>query len=74
MLTVETDVIQEGRAGVKVLDNQPYVFIPTDVDEAGQAHRPNTNQSIVSLDMDLWKEITDKYELEPFQPRVQEQV
>ena len=25
------------------------------VDEAGQAHRPNTNQCIISLDMDLWK-------------------
>lgn len=25
------------------------------VDEAGQAHRPNTNQCIVSLDMALWK-------------------
>ena len=25
------------------------------VDEAGQAHRPNTNQCIVSLDMDQWR-------------------
>ena len=25
------------------------------VDEAGQAHRPNTNQCIISLDMEQWK-------------------
>lgn len=64
-------LIKEGRAGVKVHDDQPYIFLPKNVDEAGQAHRPNTNQCIVSLDMALWKEINDKYELEPFQPRIQ---
>ena len=31
------------------------------VDQAGQAQRPSTNQCIISLDMDSWKVIMSLY-------------
>ncbi|XP_065888332.1 non-structural maintenance of chromosomes element 4 homolog A-like [Dysidea avara] len=65
-------LIKEGRAGVQVLDDQPYIFLPKNVDQAGQAQRPSTNQCIISLDMDSWKKITETYELLPFKPRVEQ--
>lgn len=64
-------LVKEGRAGVKVGDDgYPFVFLPENVDKAGQSQKSSKNQVIVSLDMNRWQDLIEKLQItEAFIPQ-----
>jgi hypothetical protein len=56
-------LIKDGRVALELIDGQPYISIPKSVATSGQSTKSTRKQAILRIDMSLWQEIIDLYQI-----------